>query len=232
MSDHLASLLKRLAKKNADPVAASDLFPDERLIEDPLTNELVVSLLLWESSLAHASKAFERIRSDLVDLNELRVCTPEELVSILGARMPRASERALRLLSVLNTIYERQNSLSLEGLREMNKREVLAYLTGIDGLPPYAVARVLLLGLGLHAFPLDERLAKKLVGESVLDSGQSLDQQSAQMERLVRASEGVETYTRLERWAQESRASSSTKKTAKKSTRSTKKPRATKGASS
>jgi hypothetical protein len=215
--DKLASLVKKLGKKIAEPagVSASDLFPDARLIDDPITNEIVVSMLLWESSIAHATKAFEGIRSDLVDLNELRVCTPDELMPILGVRMPRSSERVLRLLSILNTIYDRENTLTLAHIREMNKRDVLAYLTGIDGLPQFAIARVLLFALGLHAVPLDERIAKKLVGESVLEPGQTLDQQCSSLERMVRASDASETYTLLEHWAQESRSQTRTKKSKK-----------------
>jgi len=225
--DKLASLVKKLRKKFAGVQGCSseDLFPETKLIDEPLTNELVVSMLLWESSFAHATKAFERIRSELVDLNEMRVCTPDELMAVLGARIPRSSQRSLRLLSVLNAIYERENELSLHSLREMNKKQVLAYLASIDGLPHYASARVLLIGLGLHAVPLDERIAKKLAGESVLDTSHTLDQQASQLERLVRATDSLETYTLIEHWAQESRSQSGSKKTTQKSP-------ATKGASS
>lgn len=226
-ADKLGAFLKKLGKKFGEQggVRATDLFPDERLIADSITNEIVVSMLIWESSFSHAAKAFERIRSDLVDLNELRVCTGDELMSIMGTRMPRSSERALRLLSILNTVYERENTLELGHLREMNKRDVLAYLSGIDGLPQYAIARVLLLDLGLHAIPLDERLSKKLVGESVLDSSQTLEQQASVLERAVRANDSLETYRLLEHWGQESR-------TVTKSRKSTKSTPATKGASS
>ena len=217
--DKLATLVKKLGKNIAEParVCAAELFTDSCLIDDPITNEIVVSMLLWESSIAHATKAFEGIQSELVDLNELRVCTPDELAPILGVRMPRSSERVLRLLSVLNTIYERENSLALVHLREMNKRDVVAYLAGIDGLPHFAIARVLLFTLGLHAVPLDERIAKKLVGEAVLEPGQTLDQHVSSLERMVRASDAIETYTLIEHWAQESRSQTRTKKTKKAS---------------
>lgn len=221
-SDKLAALTKKLSKKYAESsgISASELFPDSVLCDDPLMNELMVSMLLWESSVSHAQKSIEGIQSNLVDLNELRVCTPDELITIFGARMPKCSERVLRVLSVLNTVYNLENSLTLEHLREKNKRDVQAYLTGIDGLPQFVIARVLLIGLGLHAFPLDERIAKNLVSESVLSSGTTLDQQAGQMERLVRASDALATYTLVEHWTQESRTSPRTKK--KTSTKSPK----------
>lgn len=221
-SDKLAALTKKLAKKQADRsgVSASELFPDLALCDDPLMNELMVSMLLWESSFTHAQRAIEGIRSNLVDLNELRVCTPDELVAIFGARMPKCSERVLRVLSVLNAVYDLENTLALEHLREKNKRDVQVYLGGIDGLPQFVIARVLLIGMGLHAFPLDERIAKSLISESVLSSGTPLDQQAGQLERMVRASDALSTYTLVEHWAQESRTTSRTKK--KTSTKSPK----------
>ncbi len=210
MLDNLESLLKKLAKKHAEGggVSAAELFPDRPLSAEPLLNELVVSMLLWESSIDHATKACERVLDSLVDLNELRVCTSEELASILGSRMPRSLERAQRLRLVLNGIYERHNELSLASLREMNKRDVQEYLSGIDGLPVYASARLILFGMDWHAFPLDDRLAKLLVSEGVVTPGETVEHQGAQLERGVRASDSLRAYTLIEHWSQGKRGSS------------------------
>lgn len=210
----MEKLLKGLRKKHGSDggVSAGDLFPDERLSEESLINEMMVSLLLWESTIAHAEKGFERIRSELVDLNELRVCTPDELVAVLGSRMPRCNERALRMITVLNSIYDRENALSLAHLREMNKKDAQAYLSSIDGLPVYAASRVVLFGLGLHAFPLDERIARKLAGEDVITTGTTPEQQTAQLERGVRASDTLEAYTLVEHWSQGARSGTRRKK--------------------
>ena len=212
-------LLKSLRKKHAgkDGVSAAELFADQALVEESLLNEMVISLLLWESTIAHAQKAHERIREALVDLNELRVCTSDELSAILGSRSPRVAERSLRMLTVLNAIFDRENTMSLASLKEMTKREVQDYLSSIDGLPVYAAARVILFGLGWHAFPVDERIAKKLLAEDVVSAG-DIDQQAAQLERGVRASDSLEVYTLVEHWAQEpsrSRSKAATKKTTK-----------------
>jgi endonuclease III len=212
------ALLKSLRKKHAgkDGVSAAELFEGQPLVDEPLLNEMVISMLLWESTIAHAQKAHERVREDLVDLNELRVCTSDELSTIIGTRSPRVAERSLRILTVLNTIYDRENTMSLASFREMTKREVQDYLSSIDGLPVYAAARVILFGLGWHAFPVDERIAKRLVAEDVVSAG-DIEQQAAQLERGVRASDSLEVYTLVEHWAQESTRSKSksTKKTSK-----------------
>lgn len=214
MIDTLNALIAKIEKSHdgSEGVAASDLIPETVLCEDALLNELVFSMLLWESSFEHAKKAAGRIGEELVDLNELRVCTADELASIMGARMPRGGERARRLLRVLNEIYDRENTLSLAAFGEMNKREVQEYLESIDGMPCYVGSRVILLGLNRHAFPLDERLAKLLGSEGIITASEPLDQQVGQLERGVRASDSLRTYTLIEHWAQAQRGGSRSSK--------------------
>jgi chorismate mutase len=227
MIEKFDALVKKLEKKlgGAGSASAGSLFPGASVTPDPLLNELVVSMLLWESSISHAAKAIERIDEELVDLNELRVCLPEELASIMGARMPKSVERAQRLIAVLNEIYERENELSLASLGEMNKRDAQEYLSSIDGLPVYASARVILFGMDWHAFPLDERLAKLLSAEGVISQGESVEHQNAQLERGVRASDSARAYSLVEHWAQNERGSS-------RSSRSRSKAGGVKGATS
>ena len=223
MIDTLSTLIAKIEKthEGSSGVAAADLIPDHPLCDEPLLNELVYSLLLWESSIDHANKAAQRVSDELVDLNELRVCTPNELASIMGARMPRGIERAGRLIRVLNEIYDRENTLSLQPLTEKTKREVQDYLDSIDGLPGFATSRVILLELKWHAFPLDDRLAKLLGGMDIITPGDTLSQQAAQLERGVRASDSLKTYTLIEHWAQTKRGGGRSRKTrtSKKSTK-------------
>lgn len=209
--DQFSVLIGQIGKKHdaSGAVSASQLVEDMPLCPDPLLNELIFSMLVWEASFDHAHKAVERIRSELVDLNELRVCTPEELSVIIGSRIPRSVERAQRLILVLNTIYDRHNALSLEPIASLSKREVQEFLSSIDGLPQYAAARLILLGLGWHAVPLDERIAKLLIAHNVLSSGDSLDQQAQHLERGVRATDALEHYTLIEHWTQHQRGTGS-----------------------
>lgn len=203
-------------------VGCKDLIDPTILSNDPLISELVFSMLVWESSIGHAINAVDAIRDGLVDLNELRVCAPDELMSILPSRYPRSLERCQRLVSVLNSIYDLQNELSLSHLREMNKKDVVAYFRKIDGLPPFVSARVILLGLGWHAFPLDDWLTKQLTREDITDGSLDIHDQILRMERLVKASDSLGFYTLLEHWATDQRAAKlSSKSTTSSITRST-----------
>lgn len=206
--DILGPFVARLEPTYADRggVSCVDLLGPEGMGADPLIDELVFSMLMWESSIDHARKGAQRIREELVDLNELRVCTSDELAAILGTRTPRSQERAHRLLRMLRAIYDQENRLSLVSMREMNKRDVQEYLLRIDGIPPYAVGRLVLLGLDWHAFPIDQRLNKLLGAKGLCDPGLDPAQQTQRLERLVRASDAKKYYTLIEHWSQSQRS--------------------------
>lgn len=218
-SDILSKFMSKLEKKFSDlgGVGCADIIDTTTLSNDPLISELVFSMLVWESSIEHALKAAERIHSELIDLNELRVCTPEELTALLPSRYPRSLERSHRLIRTLNAIFLRENSLSLAHLRELSKREVIDYFASIDGLPPFVSSRVILLGLGWHAFPMDEWLTKQLAREGIIDNSLDITEQNHKMDRLVRASDSLKYYTLIEHWATDQRAAkiSTSKKTIK-----------------
>ncbi len=229
--DNLGELMGELIKElsssygEAGGVSCASLIAPTDLSNDPLISELVFSMLVWEASLKHAVEASACIHRELIDLNELRVCTAGELAAILPSRYPRAQERSERLLSVLNTIFRREHQLSLTHLREMNKRDVIAYFGSIDGLPVFASSRVILLGLGWHAFPMDDWLTKQLAGRGITETSLGIEEQTTRMERLVRASDSLKYYTLVEHWASDLRRAKSTagskpKKTTSKKTTS------------
>jgi len=208
-SENLSKFIRGLEKSYAElgGVGCADLIDHTVLSPDPLISELVFSMLVWESSIEHALRAVNSIRDELIDLNELRVCTPDELVTILPSRYPRSLERCQRLIRVLNSVFDQENRLSLAHLQEMNKREVIDYFAGIDGLPPFVSSRVILLGLGWHAFPIDDWLVKQLARYGITDPSLDLVAQTRRMERLVRANDALHYYTMIEHWAQNQRVS-------------------------
>lgn len=198
-------------------VGCKDLIDPRLISSDDLISELVFSILVWESSIEHALRAVEKMSEELIDLNELRVCSPEELVAIMPARYPRTLDRCQRLITILNQIFLRENQLKLAHLREMNKKDVVDYFASIDGLPPFVSSRVILLGLGWHAFPIDDWLAKQLSKHDITDASLNITEQTHRMERLVRANDALQFYTLIEHWASDQRAPKASSSTRKKS---------------
>lgn len=191
------SIEARRGPPGPDPSLA--LLPE---IADPLVHQLVYSMLLWESSHEAAADALQRVLDQVVDYNELRVCSASELRDMLAKECPRREERADRLLCALNAIFLQENGLSLMTLQALPKREARQYLDAIAALPPFAGARVMLVGLGGHAFPADDRLAALLRDADALAADAPADLGAAELvaglERGVRAADAPRVYALLE----------------------------------
>lgn len=197
-SKKFASLLKRLRRADAAPqeIPAADG-------EDPIVSQLVYSLLLWEASSGQARAAFRRVRESLVDFNELRVCVPEEIAGIIGDRYPLSAERSLRIRSVLHAVFVARHQLSLSHLAAAPKRDARAALEALEGIPQFVAARVVLVSLGGHAIPVDERLRDLLAREKVIPPDLTPAATGHALERLVRAEESLAAHAALSVWSDE-----------------------------
>lgn len=197
----LHGLLKRLRGARAAPASPPQMEGPPG--SEPALNELVYSMMLWEAGSTPARGAFRRLREALVDYNELRVCTTDELVGIVGENYPRSRERGLRLKSILNDLFRRQQSLSLAPLQASPKREARAVLDALDGMPRFVSARLLLLHLGGHAVPCDDRLAALLADEGVLEKDPHSEAASTWLEHHIRSDDALEAHALLQAWADE-----------------------------
>lgn len=162
-----------------------------------IVHQIVHSFLLWESSLSKADKAFAAIKEELLDFNELRVCLPNELMSIIGSRYPRCEERCLRLRACLNAVYEHEHRTALPGIEALAKREARLAIESLEGMVPFVAARVVLIELGGHAFPVDARIAAIVAEQSDLE--ESPASIAGKLERAFRAGEIPSIYAALER---------------------------------
>lgn len=159
---------------------------------------LVRAMLAWEAGEELARRGVSRVLEGFVDANELRVCPPDEVASLLGVRYPRGQERCERLHFVLNAIFRRENATSLGHLMEWPKREARQYLEELEGMPRYAACRVTLLGLGGHAVPVDERLRRVLGEAGVIGEIADADELSNWLERRIRAGDAAPFFAALE----------------------------------
>jgi len=214
----LAALLAGLAPgEEACARPELEIRPGEPMT-DPVCQELVWAYLVWEAGPKLARAAMAKLCESFVDLNELRVCLPSELAAFFGTSYPLAMERGDRLRATLNDIFSREHAVTLASLPAMNKRDARAYLDSLEGIPPYVAARTMLVGLGGHAFPLDERLMAVLLREEALGEAGDIVSASGWLERQVRSGEAARALFALEAHADSAkptRAATGAKKSAK-----------------
>lgn len=193
-ADRLAALLERLGAEGEPPSRPVPPFGGP-------VGELIYSFLVWEAGPRRASQAAKRLACSVVDPNELRVCLPPEMRAMFGARYPLGMERARRMRSALQDIFERENCVTLDPLASLPAQEARHHLLAIPGVGPFVAARVTLMGLGGRAIPIDGRIARALRQEGALPVDVRADDAGAWAERHVCPADLTDTYLRLERWA-------------------------------
>lgn len=188
--------------------------PDEGAC--PIVHQLIYSFLLWNATPEKAFSAMSSLTESFIDHNELRIGLAHEISDAMGARYPLAEERAARLRAALNAVYYDEQAMCLDRLNAIPKREARTYLEGLPGVPRFVSSRVLLLGLGAHVFPVDDRVHNLLIGEEACEEAE-IDAASAWLERQFRAGEIEPLYLAMEASLDTQRGSKARKRTKKTS---------------
>jgi endonuclease III len=179
----------------------SRYLPDAPPPERTALEELVYAYLLWEAPTQKADAAYKRLMHHVVDVNELRVCRPAEIAAVVGKTYPLAEERSMRLKASLHELYLREFAVSLDKCASLSKRDARKYLDTLDGMPPFVSARVMLLRLGGHAIPVDDKLLGRLVARGVVEPDYDCARAEGVLERHVKAEDAVRVHLTLQNWS-------------------------------
>lgn len=194
---------------------------------DDLTTELVLACLSQNTTEAKARTALHRLRGSFVDMNELRVSRSAEIAEVLGKSYPEPRTTARQIAKLLHGVYEQLDTLSLESLREMGKREAKAWLEALEGSDAYVVSRLMLRGLGAHAVPVNEAMLAMLREEGVVDPEADAATVQGFLERQISAQHVLRDYQLLRKHTDSPAPKPATAKKATKK-KTTKKKAATK----
>ena len=159
--------------------------------DDPL-RRLAVGILAVGCNDDEAQKAIDRALLTMVDWNEIRVSSAHELHTAMGPRIPNGLRQCERLVAALQAVFDRENMLSLDRLRNIGRREVRQYLEELNGVDDYAVASVLLWSIGGHGIPDNDKLLKALRDADLVHPDAERGEVQAFFERHISASEAKE----------------------------------------
>lgn len=159
---------------------------------DEIVRCLAVSILGVGCSHAEAERAISRALKVMVDWNEIRVSTAAEVNRATGNSIPKGTQRCKQLIDALQSIFYCENSISLDRLRSMGRREARHYLEALNGVDEYAVASVLLWGLGGHAIPVNDKLLSLLRSADLVNPTADRAEVQAFLERHVNAASAQE----------------------------------------
>ena len=188
-----------------------------------VTTELLLACLSEHMTESKTRSAFNKLRSNFVDYNELRVMRPAEVVEILGKGFAQYRPAFGQMVRVLRALFDEQDHLDLEHLKSVGKREARGFLEGLEGTSGYVVSRVMLRALGGHAFPIHKPMLQMLQAEEVVDTAADIATVQGFLERQITSKRIHKVYALLRRYTDVARSPRPSKKTTKKATSSTKK---------
>jgi endonuclease III len=168
---------------------------------DPIA-QLILGVFSRDQPEARAAEMLDRLRSAVVDYNELRVISPLEL----AAALPECPDKRLKcedLSRALNKIFAIEHTVSLERAANMSRKDMLAYLLRIDGLEAYTRARIRLLGFGQHAIPLDSAMWAHARSLGIVDRRATHEDAQTFLERHIGDNDAYEFFRMFEKaaWA-------------------------------
>lgn len=123
--------------------------------------EVIAAVFEADAPRRSGKDALETIAKEFVDYNELRVAPPKDISDRVLKDDPNRRGKAEMITTVLNNIFNRSYTISVDYMAEMPKKELRRHLLEL-GLSPYAAACVVLKLFGGHAIPVDETLVEVL----------------------------------------------------------------------
>jgi endonuclease-3 len=130
----------------------------------PVLEQFIYGICREGATAEEANKAFGNLRHRFFDWNEVRVSSIRELEEAF-AGMPDSEQRAQRLVSFLQEVFETTFSFDLESLHKKGLKQAAKQLSRYQAANDYVGAWVIQQALGGHAIPLDEptlRTVKRL----------------------------------------------------------------------
>ncbi len=159
--------------------------------DDPL-RRLGIAVLGVGCSDEEAERAIDRALTAMADWNEMRVSSAFELNKATGNTIPQGVQRCQQLINALQSVFDRENRLSLDRLRTMGRREARHHLEQLGGVDEYAVASVVLWSLDGCAIPVNDKLLTALQEADLVDPSASRAEVQAFLERHVGAADARE----------------------------------------
>jgi len=196
-SSEYGARLKRLCNrlKREEVVVAPELD------EYDVTTTMIVACLSQYTTESKARTALKKLRYEFVDFNEVRVSRADDVAEVLGKNFSHGKEVAQQIISLLREIFELQDSLELEKLRDMGKREAKNFLEKLESSSPYVISRVMLCALGAHAFPVHDQLLEMLREEEVINPSSDAADVQGFLERHLSVKTVKKTYDLLRAYA-------------------------------
>jgi endonuclease-3 len=156
----------------------------------PVLEQFLYAICREGATREQADQAFQNLQQRFFDWNEIRVSSLREVEEALGD-IPAGENRANRLISFLQEVFETTYSFDLETLHKKGLKQAAKQLSRYQAASDYAVAWVIQQSLGGHALPLDAPSLRTLRRLGLIDEELTEPEAvRASLEHLIPKSKG------------------------------------------
>jgi len=152
---------------------------------------MLIAVCLEDASHEAAQTAFDRLKTDFFDWNEVRVSTITELEPAFEG-LPDPARKAMRVRYLLYYVFDHQYSYDFESLKRKPLELVKKQLGKIKHLTPFARNYLLQNSLGTHVLPLDDRMLKVAIYLGLVPDRATVSNAPDLLKAYVRKSDGME----------------------------------------
>ena len=150
----------------------------------PVLEHLILGILSDGTTTAKADAAFQRLKTQYFDWNEVRVSAVVELQEALKD-LPDPEQRATRLKSCLKYLFETNYTFDLDSFLKLPMKEVARKLAKLPYSSQYLTARVIRDGLEGNAMPLDSTAVRVLTRLELIDAKTTAEVLSGSLSRAI-----------------------------------------------
>lgn len=169
-------------------------------VEDPM-DQMMEGIFSNYAAESRAHSAVSRIRTAVVDLNELRVTPVSEIVEIVGADYPMGRAAAEELIRSLNSLFNRTHKMDLMFLTKQTRKGAETFLNRLDGLGAYAKATILQRCFKAPVVPVDVHMLAFLRKGRYAPAEAPIEDVQKFLAAQVRDSEAMSLFVHLKRHA-------------------------------
>lgn len=169
-------------------------------VEDPM-DQLLEGIFSNYAAESRAHGAVSRLRSAVVDLNELRVSPVSEIVEIVGADYPMGRAAAEELNRTMASLFNRTHKIDLMFLTKQTRKGAETFLNRLDGLGGYAKATILQRCFKAPVVPVDVHMLAFLKKGNYVPAEAAVEDVQKFLAAQVRDSETMSFFIHLKRHA-------------------------------
>jgi len=183
----------------------------EKVVYDEPADALVYAIISENLSEAAAQSTIKKVADYFVDLNDLRVSPPKEIIDVLGVSTPVTTAIALTLTRVLKVIFDEYHKVRLESLKKIGKRPARGVLEKMDGVSRFVVDYCMLTSLQGHAIPLTQTMMEYLINNKLVYPNADHEDIEGFLAKQTPAENAYEFYALLRRESESSKKAESKK---------------------